>query len=50
MRRHGGDYVLYATKEIGVVAVPRAGTIRTLPFGEGDHVPGGAVLAELEEQ
>jgi 3-methylcrotonyl-CoA carboxylase alpha subunit len=31
------------------VAAPHAGTVRALPFDEGDRVPGGAVLAELEE-
>jgi biotin carboxyl carrier protein len=31
------------------VAAPYAGTVRALPFDEGARVPGGAVLAELEE-
>jgi pyruvate/2-oxoglutarate dehydrogenase complex dihydrolipoamide acyltransferase (E2) component len=32
-----------------LVAAPYTGTVRALPFDEGDRVPGGAVLAELEE-
>jgi 3-methylcrotonyl-CoA carboxylase alpha subunit len=31
------------------VSAPHAGRISALPFGEGDMVPGGAVLAEIEE-
>ena len=31
------------------VAAPHAGTVKALPYGEGERVPGGAVLAELNE-
>jgi 3-methylcrotonyl-CoA carboxylase alpha subunit len=31
------------------VAAPHAGRVASLPYGEGDLVPGGAVLAEIEE-
>ncbi len=42
--------VLEAMKMEQSVAAPYAGTVRTLPFAEGARVPGGAVLAELEER
>ena len=41
--------VLEAMKMEQPFAAPRAGTVRSLPFGEGSLVPGGAVLVELEE-
>ncbi len=41
--------VLEAMKMEQTVAAPHAGVVRSLPFGEGDLVPGGATLAELEE-
>lgn len=31
------------------VAAPQEGVVKSLPYGEGDKVPGGAVLAQLEE-
>jgi 3-methylcrotonyl-CoA carboxylase alpha subunit len=42
--------VLEAMKMEQSVEAPHAGTVRSLPFGEGDPIPGGAVLAELEEK
>ena len=42
--------MLEAMKMEQSVKAPHAGTVRALPFGEGDSVPGGAVLAELEEK
>ena len=42
--------VLEAMKMEQSVAAPHAGTVRTLPYPEGARVPGGAVLAELEER
>jgi len=39
--------VLEAMKTEQPVAAPHAGVVRSLPYGEGDMVPGGAVLAEL---
>ncbi len=41
--------VLEAMKMEQPVAAPHAGVVRKLPYGEGDMVPGGAVLAEVEE-
>jgi biotin carboxyl carrier protein len=41
--------VLEAMKMEQSVASPHAGTVRALPYAEGARVPGGAVLAELEE-
>ncbi|MDP9474846.1 MAG: acetyl-CoA carboxylase biotin carboxylase subunit [Actinomycetota bacterium] len=41
--------VVEAMKTEQAVAAPHAGTVRALPFAEGAVVPGGAVLAELEE-
>ncbi len=41
--------VLEAMKMEQSVTAPHVGTVRTLPYGEGARVPGGAVLAELEE-
>jgi 3-methylcrotonyl-CoA carboxylase alpha subunit len=41
--------VLEAMKTEQSVAAPYAGVVRSLPYGEGDMVPGGAVLAELGE-
>ncbi len=41
--------VLEAMKMEQQVTAPYAGTVRGLPYGEGDLVPGGAVLAEIEE-
>ena len=41
--------VLEAMKMEQSVAAPHAGTVRALPYAEGARVPGGAVLAELEE-
>ncbi len=41
--------VLEAMKMEQSVAAPHAGTVRALPYPEGARVPGGAVLAELEE-
>lgn len=32
------------------VTAPHAGVVRSLPYGEGDLVPGGTVLAEIERQ
>jgi 3-methylcrotonyl-CoA carboxylase alpha subunit len=42
--------VLEAMKMEQSVEAPHAGTVRALPFGEGDPVPGGAVLVELDER
>ena len=41
--------VLEAMKMEQPVAAPRAGRVASLRFGEGALVPGGAVLAEIEE-
>ena len=41
--------VLEAMKMEQPFAAPHAGKVRSLPFGEGSLVPGGAVLVELEE-
>ncbi|CAA9422702.1 MAG: Methylcrotonyl-CoA carboxylase biotin-containing subunit [uncultured Rubrobacteraceae bacterium] len=41
--------VLEAMKTEQSVAAPHAGVVRSLPYAEGAGVPGGAVLAELEE-
>ncbi|HEU4492558.1 MAG TPA: biotin/lipoyl-containing protein, partial [Rubrobacteraceae bacterium] len=41
--------VLEAMKMEQPVAAPHAGRVASLPYGEGDLVPGGAVLAEIEE-
>ena len=42
--------VLEAMKMEQPVTAPYAGVVRSLPYGEGDLVPGGAVLAEIERQ
>jgi len=42
--------VLEAMKTEQSVAAPHAGVVRSLPYAEGAGVPGGAVLAELEER
>jgi biotin carboxyl carrier protein len=42
--------VLEAMKMEQPVAAPHAGRIASLPYGEGTLVPGGAVLAEIEER
>ena len=41
--------VLEAMKTEHSVAAPQAGVVGSLPYAEGASVPGGAVLAELEE-
>jgi 3-methylcrotonyl-CoA carboxylase alpha subunit len=41
--------VLEAMKMEQSVAAPHAGTVKALPYAEGARVPGGAVLAELNE-
>ncbi len=41
--------VLEAMKMEQPVTAPRAGIVAALPYGEGTLVPGGAVLAEIEE-
>jgi len=41
--------VLEAMKMEQPVAAPHAGRVASLPYGEGTLVPGGAVLAEIEE-
>ena len=41
--------VLEAMKMEQPVAAPHAGRVASLPYGEGDLVPGGAVLAQIEE-
>jgi 3-methylcrotonyl-CoA carboxylase alpha subunit len=41
--------VLEAMKMEQPVAAPHAGRVVSLPYGEGALVPGGAVLAEIEE-
>jgi 3-methylcrotonyl-CoA carboxylase alpha subunit len=41
--------VLEAMKMEQPVAAPHAGRVASLPYGEGALVPGGAVLAEIEE-
>ncbi len=41
--------VLEAMKMEQSMAAPHAGTVKALPYAEGARVPGGAVLAELEE-
>ncbi len=40
--------VLEAMKMEQPVSAPHAGVVRSLPYGEGSLVPGGAVLAEVE--
>ena len=42
--------VIEAMKMEQTVAAPHAGVVESLPYGEGDLVPGGAVLAEVSEQ
>jgi 3-methylcrotonyl-CoA carboxylase alpha subunit len=42
--------VLEAMKMEQPVAAPHAGRVASLPYGEGTLVPGGAVLAEIEER
>jgi 3-methylcrotonyl-CoA carboxylase alpha subunit len=42
--------VLEAMKMEQPVAAPHAGRVASLPYGEGDLVPGGAVLAQIEER
>jgi len=42
--------VLEAMKMEQPVSAPHAGVVRSLPFGEGSLVPGGAVLAEVEPE
>jgi 3-methylcrotonyl-CoA carboxylase alpha subunit len=42
--------VLEAMKMEQPVAAPHAGRVASLPYGEGALVPGGAVLAEIEEK
>ncbi len=41
--------VLEAMKTEHSVVAPHAGVVSLLPYAEGASVPGGAVLAELEE-
>jgi 3-methylcrotonyl-CoA carboxylase alpha subunit len=41
--------VLEAMKMEQPVTAPHAGRVASLPYGEGSLVPGGAVLAEIEE-
>ena len=41
--------VIEAMKMEQPVAAPHAGVVRSLPFAEGALVPGGAVLAEVQE-
>jgi 3-methylcrotonyl-CoA carboxylase alpha subunit len=41
--------VLEAMKMEQPVRAPHAGRVASLPYGEGDLVPGGAVLAQIEE-
>jgi 3-methylcrotonyl-CoA carboxylase alpha subunit len=41
--------VLEAMKMEQPVAAPHAGRVASLPYGEGTLVPGGAVLAEIED-
>jgi 3-methylcrotonyl-CoA carboxylase alpha subunit len=41
--------VLEAMKMEQPVSAPHAGTVSSLPFSEGSLVPGGAVLAEVQE-
>ena len=41
--------VLEAMKMEQSVRAPHAGRVTSLPYGEGDLVPGGAVLAEIVE-
>jgi 3-methylcrotonyl-CoA carboxylase alpha subunit len=40
--------VIEAMKMEQPVSAPHAGVVRSIPFGEGSLVPGGAVLAEVE--
>jgi 3-methylcrotonyl-CoA carboxylase alpha subunit len=42
--------VLEAMKMEQSVRAPHAGRVSSLPYGEGDLVPGGAVLAEIAEK
>jgi biotin carboxyl carrier protein len=41
--------VLEAMKTEHSVAAPHEGVVVSLPYGEGASVPGGGVLAQLEE-
>jgi 3-methylcrotonyl-CoA carboxylase alpha subunit len=41
--------VLEAMKMEQPVSAPHAGVVSSLPFEEGSLVPGGAVLAEVQE-
>jgi 3-methylcrotonyl-CoA carboxylase alpha subunit len=41
--------VLEAMKMEQPVSAPHAGVVRSMPFGEGSLVPGGAVLVEVQE-
>jgi biotin carboxyl carrier protein len=41
--------VLEAMKMEQPFKAPRGGVVRSLPYGEGDMAPGGAVLVEIEE-
>lgn len=41
--------ILEAMKMEQQVKAPYSGTVRAMPYGEGDLVPGGAILIELEE-
>ena len=42
--------ILEAMKMEQPVAAPHAGRVASVPYGEGTLVPGGAVLAEIEER
>jgi len=42
--------VLEAMKMEQPVSAPHAGVVKSLPFSEGDMVPGGATLVEIEEE
>ncbi|WP_228281512.1 acetyl/propionyl/methylcrotonyl-CoA carboxylase subunit alpha [Rubrobacter marinus] len=42
--------VLEAMKMEQTVSAPHAGVVEALPYGEGEMVPGGAVLAEVGER
>jgi biotin carboxyl carrier protein len=42
--------VLEAMKMEQPVSAPHAGVVKSLPFSEGDMVPGGAALVEIEEE
>jgi 3-methylcrotonyl-CoA carboxylase alpha subunit len=41
--------VLEAMKMEQPVSAPHTGVVKSLPFGEGSLVPGGAVLVEMQE-